>query len=200
MGKDSDSDSGGEEGKASGTSDQPPSPMLNPLPIPHHPTGTALTPHRGAAVGVTPAPPHLGHHPQYGPSPLTADHCLPAQTPPTSVLGCRGATLKGQGPIRDGFREQGGQEWGCTCPRGAGEQSRGKEQLEQEPIQHLPGQPWVEAVLAPVEAETTAPPAPASIAASTKSRSEPLEPPALALSTGTGAEAGASVMSFWGQE
>lgn len=68
------------------------------------------------------------------------------------------------------------------------------------PVQHLPGQPWAEAVLAPVEAETTAPPAPASIAASTKSRSEPLEPPALTLPTGTGLGAGASLMSFWGQE
>lgn len=120
------------------------------------------------------------------------------QSPPQPLFW--GATPKGQGPIRDGFREQEGQERGCTCAKDAGEQSCDKEQLKQVPIQHLPGQPWAEAVLSPVEAETTAPPAPASIAASTKSRSEPLEPPALALSTGIGVEAGASVMSFWGQE
>lgn len=198
MGKDG--DSGGEEGKASGTSDQPPSPMLNPLPIPHHPTGTALNTPQMCCSGSNPSTTTPGP-----PSPVwtITSHCrpLPPSTdPPNLRSGLSGSNPQGTRPHQGRVQGTGGQEWGCTCPRGAGEQSRGKEQLEQEPIQHLPGQPWVEAVLAPVEAETTAPPAPASIAASTKSRSEPLEPPALALSTGTGAEAGASVMSFWGQE
>lgn len=61
------------------------------------------------------------------------------------------------------LREQG--QRGRTCPEDAGAQSSGEEQPEQEPTRHLPRHPWAEAAPALSEAETTAPPAPASIAA-----------------------------------
>lgn len=172
-------------GKPPGQQVSPNLPVLNPLPIAHHSAGTALVTPQTRCSRTSPSTTMPGHIPSVAPQPPS---------------GHRGAAHRGTVPAGMGGRAQGagGAAVGPYLSQGGrgtelwrGAAGAGAHPASSRPILGRGSS-------GSAEAETTAPPAPASIGP-IKSHSEPLEPPALLPAPqGQGWEEGASLMSCSG--